>query len=83
MIKNLAIKGGGCRGEAYRGALYQLELAGILQKIEKVSGVSAGAITAGLISLKYSASDISSIMQATPLGLFEEHNAQKDSNDRH
>ena len=46
--RNLVFKGGGVRGIAYMGALEALEQEGILQKIERVAGSSAGAIAATL-----------------------------------
>ena len=46
--RNLVFKGGGVRGIAYMGALEALEQEGVLQKIERVAGSSAGAIAATL-----------------------------------
>ena len=46
--RNLVFKGGGVRGIAYMGALESLEQEGVLQKIERVAGSSAGAIAATL-----------------------------------
>lgn len=62
MYKNLVFKGGGVRGIAYAGALQVLEDKGILAGIEKVAGTSAGAITAALVALKYSAAGIKEIV---------------------
>lgn len=64
MYKNLVFKGGGVRGIAYAGALQVLEDKGILAGIEKVAGTSAGAITAALVALKYSAAGIKEIVSA-------------------
>jgi NTE family protein len=50
--RNLVFKGGGVRGIAYMGALEALEQEGILQKIERVAGSSAGAIAATLTSFR-------------------------------
>ena len=72
-IKNLAFKGGGVLGIAYAGAITVLEQRGILQNIEKVSGTSAGAITAALVSLNYSADEIHKIVLATDFKTFEDH----------
>jgi NTE family protein len=44
------MKGGGIRGIAYAGVAQELEERGILSQIERVSGASAGAITAMLLS---------------------------------
>lgn len=60
-FKNLAIKGGGIRGIAYLGALEVLDQKGILKNIEKVSGASAGAITALLVALNHDFESIKKI----------------------
>ncbi|CAH1246997.1 Hypp7805 [Branchiostoma lanceolatum] len=57
-FENLVIEGGGARGVAYIGALRVLETAGILQNIKRVSGVSAGAITATFVALGLSCADV-------------------------
>lgn len=62
MIRNLVFKGGGVRGIAYAGALQVLEDKGILQDIQRVAGTSAGAITALLVALKYTAEGIKEII---------------------
>ena len=72
MIKNLAFKGGGVLGIAYAGAITVLEQKGILKNIEKVSGTSAGAITAALVSLNYTAAEIHTIVQSTDFKTFED-----------
>ncbi|XP_035662131.1 uncharacterized protein LOC118406311 [Branchiostoma floridae] len=50
-FENLVFEGGGARGVAYVGTLRVLETAGVLPKIQRVAGVSAGAITATLVAL--------------------------------
>jgi len=45
-IKNLVFEGGGVLGIAYLGVLDFLDQHGILQKVHRVAGTSAGAITA-------------------------------------
>ncbi|XP_066301637.1 uncharacterized protein [Branchiostoma lanceolatum] len=57
-FENLVIEGGGARGVAYVGALRVLESAGILQNIKRVSGVSAGAITATFVAMGLSCADV-------------------------
>ena len=44
MIKNLALKGGGVKGIAYVGALYELDSKGQYASLQRVSGTSAGAL---------------------------------------
>lgn len=71
-IKNLAFKGGGVLGIAYAGAIQVLQDKQILQGIERVAGTSAGAITAMLVSLRYSAEDIKGIVNSTSFKKFED-----------
>ncbi|ATW26858.1 patatin-like phospholipase family protein [Candidatus Formimonas warabiya] len=49
-IKNLVFEGGGVLGIAYLGVLDFLTQCGILQKVNRVAGASAGAITACITS---------------------------------
>jgi len=72
MIKNLAFKGGGVLGIAYAGAIEVLEEKKVLQQVQHVAGTSAGAITAALISLKYSSADILKVVAATDFKSFED-----------
>ena len=72
MIKNLVFKGGGVLGIAYVGAIEALEESNVLSTIEKVAGTSAGAITAYLISLKYTSAEIKKIVNATDFKSFED-----------
>lgn len=59
---NLVFKGGGVKGIAYAGALFQLNEMDILPQIKRVAGTSAGAITATLLALGYSAAEIEDIV---------------------
>jgi NTE family protein len=71
-LKNLAFKGGGVLGIAYAGALKVLESKNILPQIDKVCGTSAGAITAALVSLNYTADEITTTVKATSFKSFED-----------
>jgi len=62
MIKNLVFEGGGVLGAAYGGSLQELESRKILSQIDRVAGTSAGAITATLVALKYTAQEITDII---------------------
>ena len=64
-IKNLVFEGGGVKGIAYGGALTRLDELGIFQNIKRVAGTSAGAITATLVAVGYSAHEISDILSQT------------------
>jgi NTE family protein len=60
--KNLVFEGGGVKGIAYGGALEVLEQSQITPQIERVAGTSAGAITATMVSLNYTAAEVVDIM---------------------
>jgi NTE family protein len=81
-VKNLVFKGGGPKGIAYVGALRELESlkrdeveeieSNFFEGIERVAGTSAGAITALLVAMNYSASEVETILQQTSLSSFIE-----------
>lgn len=71
-ITNLVLEGGGVKGIAYVGALEVLDDLKILDKIENVAGTSAGAITACLVSLRYSSAEIKSIVFDLDFNSFED-----------
>ncbi len=56
-IRNLVFRGGGVKAFAYHGALRALDEEGILPRIERVAGTSAGGTTAALVSFRLSADD--------------------------
>lgn len=60
-FRNLIFEGGGVKGVAYIGAIEILNNEGILEKILRAGGTSAGAITALLISLNYNPEEIKKI----------------------
>ncbi len=60
--KNLVFEGGGVKGVAYGGVFEVLEQRQITPQIESVAGTSAGAITATMMSLNYSAEEFLRIM---------------------
>ncbi len=72
-ITNLVFEGGGVKGIAYAGAIQVLEQQGMLSKIQGVAGTSAGAITACLLSLRYSAADIKVLIGQVDFGTFADH----------
>ena len=61
-FRNLIFEGGGVKGIAYSGALAVLEQRGILRRIKRVGGASAGAINASLLALGYSLGKIRDIL---------------------
>lgn len=71
-IKNLVFEGSGMRGLAYAGVIEELEKKGIITNIERVGGTSAGAVTALLISLGYTAEQIRIILSETKFQKFND-----------
>jgi NTE family protein len=69
---NLEFEGGGVKGIAYAGALQVLTDCGILSQIKQVAGTSAGAITATLVALGYTAPEIKSIIMSMDFKKFED-----------
>ena len=73
-VKNLVFEGAGIRGLAYGGAIAELEEQHMLDSLEKVGGTSAGAITAMMLSVGYTAEELTDIVFETP---YEEFNSGK------
>lgn len=71
-IRNLVFEGGGVKGVAYIGAIEVLSEMDILSSIERVAGNSAGAITACLLALRYSAAEINKIIFEMDFKSFED-----------
>ncbi len=71
-IKNLVFEGAGMRGLAYCGALTVLEDEGLMTDIERVGGTSAGAITALLFSLGYTAEEMETLISTTKFKKFND-----------
>lgn len=60
-FKNLAFQGGGAKTFAYHGVLPALEEAGVLDRIERVAGTSAGAMLAAVVSFRLGAAETMAI----------------------
>ncbi|PCJ81238.1 MAG: hypothetical protein COA49_05875 [Bacteroidetes bacterium] len=71
-IRNLVFEGAGVKGIAYAGVVYELEERGVMSGIEKVGGTSAGAITALMLSLGYTAAELEEIISNTELNEFND-----------
>jgi len=69
---NLVLEGGGIRGIAYCGAIQELEQRGLLQHIRRVGGTSAGAIQASLLSLSYSAAELTELVAEMKMQSFND-----------
>jgi NTE family protein len=72
LYSNLVFEGGGIRGIAYGGAIVELDKKGMLAPVERVAGTSAGAITATLMALGYSAKEIADIIYQLKLQKFSD-----------
>lgn len=72
-IENLVFKGGGVLGITYAGAIEALNEKKLLDNVKRVAGTSAGSIVATLLSLRYSAAEIKTLVNATPFKDFEDH----------
>ena len=71
MLENLAIKGGGVKGIAYVGAIDELDKAGLFEPIRRVSGTSAGALMACMISAGYTVEQIHDLMKSIRFNQFK------------
>ena len=71
-IKNLVFEGGGVWGIAYEGVLIELKDLGILDGVERVAGASAGAITAALLAVGYSPSELGAAIRKTDFKAFQD-----------
>jgi len=70
--RNLVFEGGGVKGVAYGGVFEVLEQTEITPQIQSVAGTSAGAITATMMSLNYSAEEFLKIMMTLNFEKFED-----------
>lgn len=69
---NLVLEGGGIRGVAYCGALQELEQRGMLHHIRRIGGTSAGAIQASLLSVGYSAAELTDLVSEMKVESFND-----------
>ena len=70
--RNLVLEGGGIRGIAYCGAIQELEQRGLLRDIRRVGGTSAGAIQAALLSVGYSAAELTDLVSEIKIQSFND-----------
>jgi len=69
-FRNLAFEGGGVRGIAYVGAMRILQDRGVLPRIRRVGGASAGAINALVFALGYDLEEQHTLLQETDFSSF-------------
>ena len=72
IIENLVFEGAGIRGIAYCGALMELNEKGYLACVDHVGGTSSGSITACLMSIGYSPTEIFEVIGSTDFGKFND-----------
>lgn len=72
-IENLVFEGGGVLGMAYSGAIQELEKNQLLEGVKRVAGTSVGSVAAALVSLRYTATEIDSVLRSTNFKDFEDH----------
>ncbi|XP_077988444.1 uncharacterized protein LOC144442945 [Glandiceps talaboti] len=63
-FENLVFEGGGAKGIAYHGAMKVLNDVGIGPNLKRFAGTSIGGLVAALMSVGYSASEISPMMSS-------------------
>ncbi|HLV00335.1 MAG TPA: patatin-like phospholipase family protein [Acidobacteriota bacterium] len=63
-FRNLVFEGGGVKGLAYLGALEVLQKKGILDRIVRVGGTSAGSVNALLLALGYSLEEMNGVLSS-------------------
>ena len=69
-IRYLALEGGGGKGFAYLGAIEVLEKCGVMAHLDGVAGTSAGAITALMLSMGMTSTDIQHELETTDFNTF-------------
>ncbi|MEB3220634.1 MAG: patatin-like phospholipase family protein [Candidatus Sericytochromatia bacterium] len=69
-IRNLVFQGGGVKGSAYAGAIDVLARAGALDRVERVAGTSAGAITATMLAIGAGPEGLMRSVRETDFGSF-------------
>ena len=81
-FRNLVFEGGGVKGIAYVGAMEVLKKEGILGKIDRVGGTSAGSINAVLFAAGYSNAETLKVVQSLDFNDFRDDSwgALKDLN---
>ncbi len=72
MWDNLVFSGGGVKGIAFLGGLTALKEKGILEKVTGFAGSSSGAITAGLLSVRFSLDDTAEVLRNTDFEEFKD-----------
>ncbi len=71
-VRNLVFEGGGVWGIAYEGALLELEERGLLSGVRRVGGASAGAITAALLAVGYTPTELGVVLRQTNFAEFQD-----------
>jgi len=72
LYENIVFEGAGIKGLAYAGVIKGLEERHLINDIKRVGGTSAGAITAMMLAIGYSADEIYEIISATKFQRFNQ-----------
>ncbi|XP_055864358.1 uncharacterized protein YqhO-like [Biomphalaria glabrata] len=72
-FENLIFEGGGNKGTSYVGCLQCLEDIGLVSQIKRFAGSSIGSITAALIALGYTSSEIDGYMSKNKEDMIFDH----------
>lgn len=75
---NLVFEGGGVKGFAYLGALQVLDERGVLPRVERVAGASAGAITAMVTSFKLDLAGITALVNSLDFSKIPQRKSSTD-----
>lgn len=79
-IENLIFSGGGVRIVGEIGGIAGLEKKGVLKQIKRVGGTSAGSICASLMSMGYTVSEMTNMVNSLDFKSFEDGNVFDDLN---
>ncbi len=77
VIENLVLEGGGVKGLGYVSALEVLYENGLLNRLERIAGTSAGAIVAALSAMGFHYSELGAIMREIDFADFLDANDPK------
>ncbi|KAK3590686.1 hypothetical protein CHS0354_006373 [Potamilus streckersoni] len=72
-FENLVFEGGGNKGLAFCGAIKVLEELDMMRRIKRYAGASAGAMTAALLAVGYSADEIREFLSQDLSQIFIDH----------
>ncbi len=72
--ENLVFEGGGAKGIAFCGSIKACDEQGIIKKIKRIAGSSAGSIMAAAIAIGYEPDEIKKVLISTDFSKFKDGN---------